>query len=263
VICNDQFKNSGARAAIIKTGQGTWSLSNANTYSGPTLVEEGLLRIDNPSGSGTGTISGPLTVEGNGFLKPGSDAGRVLTLNSDATMMPGSYLGVKVDPVEKSANLLRVNGKLSMEGYLYFTNSGLVNFTAGDSLHIIECSNHTGTLSGILPASPGEGLRWDTTAWISQGTIVVALVSNTTDLPEVPTPGIYPNPAYGKLNVLLPEAMPRIGIRIENLKGQILIRKEVSYTSECSIDLHGLEPGLYLLKLDTGDDLITRQFIKY
>lgn len=278
VICNDQFKNSGARAAIVKTGQGTWSLSNANTYSGPTLVEEGLLRIDNPSGSGTGTgtvtvksnaalegagtISGPLTVEGNGFLKPGSDAGRVLTLNSDATLMPGSYLGVKVDPVEKSANLLRVNGKLSMEGYLYFTNSGSVDFTAGDSLHIIECPDHTGTLSGILPGNPGEGLRWDTTAWTSQGTIVVALANSTTDLPVEPTIRIYPNPAYGELNVMLPEAMPRIGIRVENLKGQILIRKEVSYTSECSIDLHGLEPGLYLLKLDTGDDLITRQFIK-
>jgi autotransporter-associated beta strand protein len=279
VICNDQFKESGAKAAVIKTGNGTWTLTNENTYTGPTVVEGGLLRINNISVSGTGTgtvtvksnaaldgagiIAGPLTVEANGLLTPGSDAGRILTLNSGATLMPGSYLGVEVDPADKSANMLRVNGILSMKGYLYFTNSGSVSFTAGDSLHIIDCQDHSGNLAGILPASPGAGLRWDTTAWTSAGIIVVEQVSSTSDPKAAPAVRIFPNPASGQLTIMISEVQPWIGIRVENLNGQTLIVSEVSYTDEVNLDLQRLEPGWYIFKLETVDGLITRQFIKH
>jgi autotransporter-associated beta strand protein len=42
---------------VIKKGVGLWSLAGANTYTGPTLVQDGILRV-------TGSIVSPLTIQG-------------------------------------------------------------------------------------------------------------------------------------------------------------------------------------------------------
>jgi len=77
---------------LTKGGSGTLVLSGANTYTGTTIVSAGTLKVNNTSGSGTGsssvqvqsgatlggsgTISGPVTVDG--IIAPGNSIG---TLN--------------------------------------------------------------------------------------------------------------------------------------------------------------------------------------
>jgi autotransporter-associated beta strand protein len=74
---------------LIKSDGGTLILTNANTYTGGTIINAGTLQINNTSGSGTGT--GAVTVNSGGtlsgapaatgFTAPGSISGTV-TVNS-------------------------------------------------------------------------------------------------------------------------------------------------------------------------------------
>jgi autotransporter-associated beta strand protein len=91
---------SGA-LALSKTGSGTLTLSGANTYSGTTTLNAGVLLVDNSTGSGTGT--GPVTVNGGTLGGTGSVSGAI-TVNA-ATLDPGDTGGT---------------GKLSTGGGLTF-----------------------------------------------------------------------------------------------------------------------------------------------
>ena len=102
--------------SLTKIGTGKLTLASSNKYAGCTVVDEGVLLINNTRGSGTGTravqvnagalggkgiIGGGVTVGtgsgSGGFLSPGVDAAshrtlrvrKTLTFNSDATYRCG------------------------------------------------------------------------------------------------------------------------------------------------------------------------------
>ena len=81
---------------FVKTGTGTEILTNANTYTGNTVVNAGTLQVNNTSGSATG--SGNVTVNGGGivsglpaagFAAPGTISGNV-TVNANGTLLARS-----------------------------------------------------------------------------------------------------------------------------------------------------------------------------
>ncbi|MDT4967194.1 MAG: hypothetical protein QOJ64_1931, partial [Acidobacteriota bacterium] len=88
------LQNGGTRLlALTKSGNGTLTLSNANTYTGPTTISAGTLKVNGSTAAGSavtvasaGTIGGTGTVNGtvalNGKLSPGASPG---TLNTGAT----------------------------------------------------------------------------------------------------------------------------------------------------------------------------------
>lgn len=80
---------------LEKTGGSKLTLSNANTYSGGTMVSHGGLLIRNSSGSGTGT--GPVTVKTGSLGGTGTIAGAV-TLGTGAgggaVLAPGSRVSL-------------------------------------------------------------------------------------------------------------------------------------------------------------------------
>lgn len=82
---------TGGAAKLTKSGSGTLTLSGASTYVGGTDVAAGRLLVNNTSGSATG--SGDVRVRSGAEILGGGSIAGMLTLESGATISPGSSPG--------------------------------------------------------------------------------------------------------------------------------------------------------------------------
>ena len=73
----------GANHTLTKVGQGTIVLSGANTYGGQTVVQQGVLQVNNPQALGAATPTGNTVVT----------AGAALELRSDLQLEPVTVFG--------------------------------------------------------------------------------------------------------------------------------------------------------------------------
>jgi autotransporter-associated beta strand protein len=134
--------------SLTMGGIGTYDLTNANTYSGGTVIRDGTLLVNNTNGSatgsgpvhvdsgalgGTGTIAGAVTVgsntPGNGsFLAPGQRITRpgTLTIESSLTFAPDGFFNVGVGK-GPSVSEVRANGVTIENGaqFAFFNNRGV------------------------------------------------------------------------------------------------------------------------------------------
>ncbi|MDQ0038562.1 outer membrane autotransporter protein [Variovorax boronicumulans] len=151
---------SGSGGSIVKVGTGTLTLSGANTYTGATQVEAGSLRVDNATGSATGT--GAVLVKSGATLRGGGIIAGQVTIASGATLAPGSSLGTLTTGMlrlESGASLnyelgqtgaaggplndlIKVNGGLVLDGALNVTESAGGNFGPG----LYRLIKYTGSL---------------------------------------------------------------------------------------------------------------------
>ena len=109
---------AGGATSLSKTGLGTWVLSNANTYSGGTLVSSGTLMANGP----VATSSSSSTGTGNVTIEPGASlggSGSVFPTGSSRTVsIPdgGTILGT-------AGQTLTINGTLSLAANAANTSS--------------------------------------------------------------------------------------------------------------------------------------------
>nr|MCR5164692.1 autotransporter-associated beta strand repeat-containing protein [Thermoguttaceae bacterium] len=65
---------------VTKVGTGMWTLSGANTYTGPTTVSEGTLNV-------TGSLKSPVAVNAGGTLNVGGTITSDVTVNNDGGLL--------------------------------------------------------------------------------------------------------------------------------------------------------------------------------
>ena len=172
---------SGA-TSLTKSGAGTWVLTAANTYSGPTNVSAGTLVAGNTTGSGTGTsavtinaagtLAGIGTVTGtvavNGTITGGSGAntssttGTLHTGNQTwnaggtyyAKVNAGTVTGTPLAPNagDATGDLLVMSG-LSVPSTFTVNVVGLTTgttFADGSELELASINNASGVFAGVL-----------------------------------------------------------------------------------------------------------------
>jgi autotransporter-associated beta strand protein len=100
--------------SLTKTGRRPLTLTGANTYTGGTLVKRGGLKVNNATGSGTG--SGPLQVN-VGILDGGGTIAGPVTIGT-ATAGGGAELIPVAGPDTPST--LTIKSALSFEGYAHY-----------------------------------------------------------------------------------------------------------------------------------------------
>jgi autotransporter-associated beta strand protein len=287
IISDVQYKNSGAKASIIKTGSGVWTLTNANTFTGSTLVEGGMLLLNNTTGSGTGT--GPVTVKNSSTLSGnGRIGGQVtvtegaalsiaaseigtFTITNNVTLLPGSYFCIDVNNADKISDKLVVTGKLRLGGILYMINSAVVPYSAGDSFNIFEASACSGSFEIIAPLTPGQGLQWDTTGLSSTGLIhVVESPVFIEKEYQDEAINIYPNPSAKKINIsiegiIIPANSNNISLRCYNDQGRLCHQQLLSISgirSSVEIDVSHWDPGIYVMVINAEDRSYTKKFLR-
>ncbi|MGL6244350.1 autotransporter domain-containing protein [Pseudomonas sp.] len=129
-VCNDVhcgldvWRNDiSGHGGLTKQGIGTLVLTGANTYAGPTLVNQGRLAINgsllsavtvNESGilGGNGRISA-LTAKSGGTVAPGNSIG-TLQVAGDVVFEPGSTYAVELSPT--SSDQIIAGGKAVIDG---------------------------------------------------------------------------------------------------------------------------------------------------
>jgi fibronectin-binding autotransporter adhesin len=179
------ISDGGQAWGLIKTGPGILALSNTETYTGPTAVSNGLLRVNgslaaastvtvatNATLGGTGTIGGNVSVVAGGVLAPGNSIG-TLTIGGNLTL--AGNLGIEVNRSGLASDKAIVTGTLSNSGagIISVTNLGAA-LQVGDVFTLFNKAVTGGNTMTIT----GANVTW-TNKLALNGTIEV--------VPSIPT----------------------------------------------------------------------------
>nr|WP_319399821.1 autotransporter-associated beta strand repeat-containing protein [uncultured Carboxylicivirga sp.] len=277
-ITNKAYKNDGAQTAIIKTGAGSWTLTNSNTYSGGTTIEEGTLIVANTTGSATGTnsiwveangslagagaITGQVTVANEASLHPGPTSGLgTLTIYNNLILETGSTCYFKVNASTGTYDQIVANGTVTLNGDLNFKKLR-GTFSAGQSYSIINATEITGQITGITPEYPAEGLFWDLSELYTTGVIKI------TDTPTAIAPvesndqiHVYPNPVKNIINIKLDNSLNKADIEIRDVSGR-LVKKMKSNSNIFNIEFSNQSNGIYFISIKQNDEIFIKKVVK-
>ncbi|MFO0936555.1 MAG: autotransporter-associated beta strand repeat-containing protein, partial [Gemmataceae bacterium] len=165
--------DNGTGATLIKTGNGTLTLSGANTYSGQTLVQEGVLQVNNPKALGA---SSPAATA-NTIVS----AGAALELRSDLELEPVTINGNGIAYNGHFTGALRnVSNNNVYTGLLTFGTNTTIGVDSGTSLTI---GQRPGVLAGSGSITDnGNNFGFDKEL---PGTLVLATANNYGGLTRV------------------------------------------------------------------------------
>jgi autotransporter-associated beta strand protein len=164
---------------LIKQGAGAVYLDGGNSYTGPTIVTNGLL-------AGSGNVAGSLVVGPAGSLGAGDagsgigyfSIGGNLTLNGNATLRIDKTGG---NPL---ADQLSVGGNISYGGVLTVTNvtSDATTLAVGDTFPLFSVSGAPSGNFASIAGSPGAGLAYSFNPASGVLSVVTGTASNSTNL---------------------------------------------------------------------------------
>ncbi len=173
----------GGTLGLTKTGSGTLTLTEANTYSGATTVASGTLLANGDSTNavgavtvaagatfgGSGAIGGAVSVDGT--LAPGAGIESLLT--GAVSLRDGATLAVELDSSaakEEGADLLVIDGDLALAGTVNLALTD-VAASAEPRERTITLINYTGTWNGGkltyggVELNEGDVIKDDGNAW--------------------------------------------------------------------------------------------------
>jgi fibronectin-binding autotransporter adhesin len=198
---------TGTSGGLIKAGGGTLELAGANTYTGPTDVQDGILAITGSlSGSsnitvrtgalleasglfgslnigtaqilsGSGTVAGTVLIDG--ALAPGApgafEIGH-LTVNGSLTFgaFSNSNFELTKTAISGDSDLLTLSGDghiLTFDGTLHVTFTG--GLADNDTFNLFDAPAFAGNFTALDLQDPGNGLFWNTDNLTVNGTITV------------------------------------------------------------------------------------------
>jgi len=185
--------------SLVKTGSGTLTLSNANTYTGNTAVNAGTLQLSgggslasgnvtiatgatldvanqtvpvlaaNQNLLGTGTVNGSLTTVATSKIYPGTD-GTVgtITFNNNLTNVSGSAFNLDVSTSASSGNdLVTVTGALAL-------NNTTLNIQAlGGGANLDMSADYVLITAASLSGIPNSAVTWVGTQPANAGNFTV------------------------------------------------------------------------------------------
>jgi autotransporter-associated beta strand protein len=174
----------GGNLSVVKTGPGTQTLGGTNTYTGDTIISNGVLKLANaamisnnasiclgPAGvldvssvaggfnivsnqtlAGAGTVTGHVNLASGGILSPaGTNTTGRLNLSGDATLSDGACYNWNCDGGLNTSDTVRVTGNLTLPA------SAVVNVSSSGALQANRAALFT---------YGGTCLRTDFSGWI-------------------------------------------------------------------------------------------------
>jgi hypothetical protein len=85
------------------------------------------------------------------------------------------------------------------------------------------------------------------------------------DISDISELLVYPNPAHGKITLILNEAKAsgETSIRIFSMNGVLHMNMKKHFPGEAEIDIQWLDSGIYILQVQTKSGFITKKLVVY
>jgi hypothetical protein len=134
--------------------------------------------------TGTGVLTGPVSVSTAGTLSPGPGFAELIVSNTLAVQSGGS-ITMDVNASMGASDEIAGISHLTYGGALVLKNQA-GSFSATNTFKLFDASNYSGAFSSISPAIPGTGLDWNTDTLATDGTlrIVNVVIPTTTNVVE-------------------------------------------------------------------------------
>jgi T5SS/PEP-CTERM-associated repeat protein/autotransporter-associated beta strand protein len=185
--------------SLTKSGTATQALAGANTYSGGTTVSGGGLFVTNTTGSGTGT--GPVTVNGTGILGGTGAIGGAVTIASGGAVAPGTSVGTlnvagmtwqgggryDFEFTGTTGDLVNGTGALDLSG-LSPTSPFGINIVSTDPALTTPQTYTIATFAGGVTGFTPSAAQFTFTGFLVPGSASVALAGNSLQLTFTPVP---------------------------------------------------------------------------
>jgi hypothetical protein len=127
--------------------------------------------VSGQSLNGNGTVINSTLAAGAGsVVSPGVNAVGLLTVNGAITLSGDTAMNL--DPVNTTNSVLSSTAGITYGGTLTLTE--LSSPASGSSFKLFRASSYSGSFANIIPATPGPGLAWVTSALTTSGTLEVA-----------------------------------------------------------------------------------------
>jgi autotransporter-associated beta strand protein len=186
-VIQDGGQNGGTGGSLTKIGTGTLDLTGANTYTGNTNINGGVLKVNGSITSNTrvghsGTLSGNGTINGNVInnrsVSPG-DALGTLTINGNYTNNGGLLIDI-AGANSGQFSLLDVLGSADLHGFLDPVLLDGFTPTIGQSFTFLDYASVTGAFSGIHDAVFNDGME----RWVVTYQATDAVLTATKNVPD-------------------------------------------------------------------------------
>ena len=169
-------------------------------------------------------------------------------------------LGIKKTVIVDSIDYVVINGIKRKRLHVYEYNNG--SYYYFNRYWIQGFGTPTHPLYFIDPLEIGSELDWKTLCMDSNDIVLYGSHNYPCDafleVDEhflIDALEIYPNPHKGKLTIQFKEQIEEVEVEIRNILGEVVVRKESSYTSSLKLEFEG-SSGLYFVSVKSKGKLI-------